>query len=137
MDSSQDNIDNLLGGGNTAVVEAEVERRAPAAPPVPQPPTSSPKTSADPKPDRLSLSRLLALEVPVIVKLANRSMSVLDVTQFKLGSILEFDLPADSELDLLVNNKCIGHGTAVKVGENFGLRVSKIKTPEQRVRALG
>lgn len=132
MDFSQDDIDSLLAGGDAAVAEAEVEKPVPKQ--TESPPNAPPSGSHAAK---FSVARLLSMEVPVIVKLASRSLTVQEVTQLKLGSILEFDLPADSELDLLINNKCIGHGTAVKVGENFGLRVSRIKTPRQVIKALG
>jgi flagellar motor switch protein FliN/FliY len=47
------------------------------------------------------------------------------------------DKSSEEELDLLVKNKTIGKGTAVKVGENFGIRITSIDSPQQRVEALG
>lgn len=87
-------------------------------------------------PQSVDVATLLKIEVPVIVKLASRTMPLSDVMAFTLGAILEFDLSADSEFSLLVNNKCVGYGTAVKVGENFGLRVTRMATVPQRVQAL-
>ena len=87
-------------------------------------------------PQSVDVATLLKLEVPVIVKLASRTMPLSDVMAFTLGAILEFDISADSELSLLINNKCVGYGTAVKVGENFGLRVPHMVAVPQRVQAL-
>ena len=53
-----------------------------------------------------------------------------------LGSILEFEKSHDEPLELLVNNSRIGHGEAVKVGENFGLRLTGVRPPRERVEAL-
>ncbi len=53
------------------------------------------------------------------------------------SAIVEFDKPSDSELELLINNKCIGLGQAVKVGENFGLRITRIGSLHDRITALG
>lgn len=83
------------------------------------------------------LDRILSLEVPIIVRLGERRMALGDVLAIIPGAIIELPKGADEELDLLVNNKVIGSGTAVKVGENFGLRVSFVGDVKERIRALG
>lgn len=80
---------------------------------------------------------LLALEVPVIVVLGERPMKLADVLRLAPGTIIELPKNAEAELSLLVNNKEIGSGQAVKVGENFGIQLSVIGDVETRVRALG
>ena len=69
---------------------------------------------------------ILDLEVPLIVQIASRSMAVGEVMELEHGSIIEFPRSADEELAILVNNKSVGQGTAVKVGENFGVRITNI-----------
>ena len=69
---------------------------------------------------------ILELEVPLIVQIASRTMPVREVVELEHGSIIEFPRSADEELEILVNNKPVGQGTAVKVGENFGIRISSI-----------
>jgi flagellar motor switch protein FliN len=83
------------------------------------------------------LSRILSLEVPVIVRLGERSLTVREVMALVPGTIIELPKSADEELDLLVNNKQIGVGAAVKVGENFGLRITFIGDARDRIRAMG
>jgi len=83
------------------------------------------------------LDAILKLEVPVIVQIASRSMRMGDVVNLVPGSIVELPKSADDELELLVNNKPVGTGTAVKVGENFGFRVSFIGDLRKRVSAMG
>jgi flagellar motor switch protein FliN/FliY len=80
---------------------------------------------------------ILSLEVPVVVRLGERTLQLQDVIRLVPGSIIELPKAADEELDLLVNNKQIGSGTAVKVGENFGLRITYIGDMKDRVRAMG
>jgi flagellar motor switch protein FliN/FliY len=80
---------------------------------------------------------ILKLEVPVIVLLGERQMPVAEVVKLSPGAIIELPKPADDELELLVNNKAIGVGRAVKVGENFGIRITFIGDQRQRVLALG
>jgi flagellar motor switch protein FliN/FliY len=53
------------------------------------------------------------------------------------GAIIEFSKSSDEPLDLLINNKVIGAGEAVKVGENFGLRITQVGDIKHVVRALG
>jgi len=80
---------------------------------------------------------ILKLEVPVIVQIGRRRMKLDDVLALGPGAILELPKSADESLDLLINNKPIGRGSAVKVGENFGIRISEIQSPRDRVEALG
>lgn len=75
------------------------------------------------------------LEVPVIVELGRRTMTVREVMSMLPGAIVELPKSADEELELLVNNRTIAVGSAVKVGENFGIRLSAVGTLSQRVEA--
>lgn len=80
---------------------------------------------------------ILSLEVPIIVLLGDRQMRTADVVNLVPGAIIELPKSAEDELSLLVNNKPIGSGHAVKVGENFGLRISFIGDVRQRIHAMG
>ncbi|MCA9287025.1 MAG: FliM/FliN family flagellar motor switch protein, partial [Phycisphaerales bacterium] len=71
-----------------------------------------------------TLKQLLSLEVPVIVRVGTRKMALRDIMGLVPGSIIEIDKPADEELDLLINNRHLGFGVAVKVGENFGIKLA-------------
>ncbi|MCG3181641.1 MAG: hypothetical protein BIFFINMI_04039 [Phycisphaerae bacterium] len=86
---------------------------------------------------RADVTRLLRLGVPVIVKLAERRMRMKDLLQVSPGAIIEFSKPAEEPLDLLVNNVRIGCGEVVKVGENFGLRITLIGAAAEMIRAMG
>ena len=83
------------------------------------------------------VTRILKIEVPIIVQLSERTMPLAEILNLTTGSIIEFDKPADSELELRVNNKCVGSGQAVKVGENFGLRVARVGSIRERIQAMG
>lgn len=73
----------------------------------------------------------------MIVKLAECKMPLARVVGLNTGAIIEFEKPADAPLDLMINNKCIGVGQAVKVGENFGLRITQVGTLREKIKALG
>ncbi|MBX3355743.1 MAG: FliM/FliN family flagellar motor switch protein [Phycisphaeraceae bacterium] len=83
------------------------------------------------------LDAILKLEVPVIVQIGRRPMSVAEVMRLSHGSIVELPKRSDEDLEILVSNRVIGHGEVVKVGENFGIRVRRTAQIEERVEALG
>lgn len=83
------------------------------------------------------LQRILRLEVPVIVKLAERKLTLGEVMRLGAGAIIEFSKSSDEPLELLINNKAIGVGEAVKVGENFGLKITQIGDVREIIRSLG
>lgn len=83
------------------------------------------------------LQRILKISVPVIVEIGRRKMPLESVIALGPGAIVELGKPAEDELDLLVNNRPIAKGTAVKVGENFGLRITRVGTQQERIAAMG
>ena len=83
------------------------------------------------------LGRILRLQVPVIVKLAERKLLLSEVMRLGVGAIIEFIKSSDEPLHLLINNKAIAVGEAVKVGENFGLRIKQVGDLKQLIASLG
>jgi flagellar motor switch/type III secretory pathway protein FliN len=60
-----------------------------------------------------------------------------EVMRLGTGAIIEFSKSSEEPLELMVNNKTIAVGQTVKVGENFGLRVSKIGDLRDVIRSMG
>lgn len=83
------------------------------------------------------LKRILRLQVPVIVKLAERKLSMSEVLRLGVGAIIEFSKSSEEPLELLINNKPIAIGETVKVGENFGLRITQIGDVKAVIRSMG
>ncbi|MEL6329010.1 MAG: FliM/FliN family flagellar motor switch protein [Planctomycetota bacterium] len=83
------------------------------------------------------LQTLLQLEVPIVVRLAERRMTTAEVMAMVPGMLIELTKSADDELELLINNKMVGTGSAVKLGENFGVRVGFVGDVRARLEALG
>ena len=82
------------------------------------------------------LQTLLRLEVPVIVKLADRKLLLSEVMRLGVGAIIEFVKSSSEPLELLINNKTIAVGETVKVGENFGLRITQIGDLRQLIQSF-
>jgi flagellar motor switch protein FliN len=83
-----------------------------------------------------NLKQVLRLEVPVVVRVAERRMRLQEVLALVPGSIMELDKDAEKELDLLINDKQVGSGTAVKVGENFGIKLTFMGDLHARLQAV-
>lgn len=83
------------------------------------------------------LQTILQLEVPLIVTVGSRRISVESVLGLGPGSIVELNKSADEPLEIMINNKQVGTGESIKVGENFGVRLLEVKPPEERVEAMG
>ena len=84
-----------------------------------------------------TLDAIMKLDVPFVVVLGERRMNVKTVRQWIPGSIVELPINAEEELDVRINNRSVGKGSAVKIGENFGLRVNHVGDPTSRIEAMG
>ncbi len=131
----QDEIDRLLqqsAGSPTA--------DASAAPPAPSRlPAAAPKLRTAPTSARKvnpNLARLLRVRVPVIVRLAQRSLPVTVIRNLSLGAIIDFEKHAEDHLELMVRNQPIGTGIAVRVGEHFGLQITGVTSAAERVASM-
>ena len=137
MSISQTDIDSLLSAADDLAAEADStlapDRDTASGGGVQAPQSPSPVRRRTPTEAR----RILKMRVPVIVKLAECDMPISAILKLTGGSILEFEQVADAELNLLVNNRTVGTGQAVKVGENFGLRITRIHGVEDTIKALG
>lgn len=134
----QSEVDAMLAEAELLANEVSGEPAAEPAAVAMQEPPPAPQ-SAKPLQKNLppELRRILQIEVPVIVQLADRQMTMKEVLSFNVGSVIEFENRFDAELKLVVTNRQIGLGHAVKVGENFGLRVTRIGTIYDTIMALG
>jgi len=82
------------------------------------------------------LKTILQLKVPLIVTVGSQRLSLDKVLSLCPGSIIELLKSADEPLEIMINNKQIGTGEAIKVGENFGVRLNEISPPEERIGAM-
>lgn len=134
----QSDIDTLLASATDLAAETTNQIGAPAGDAaVSQAEEATSSTATAVAIDRSELRRILNMRFPVIVTLAQRTMPLKDILNLTAGSIIEFNRAADAELDLVVGNRHIGTGQAVKVGEYFGLRITTADPIEERIRALG
>jgi flagellar motor switch protein FliN/FliY len=84
-----------------------------------------------------AVERILDLPLTIHVELGHRRMRVDDLLQVAVGSVLELETAAGAPLGIYANHTLIAQGEAVVVGEHYGVRVTEILTPSERVKRLG
>jgi len=83
-----------------------------------------------------NLEKILNLEMPVIVVLAEKSLTLEDVLSISKGTVIVFKKNHSEPLDIMINNRRIGSGKTIKIGERFGIHVREIGTPEEMLAKL-
>jgi flagellar motor switch protein FliN/FliY len=80
----------------------------------------------------------LILDIPVslTVELGRTKISIRNLLQLAHGSVVELDGLAGEPMDVLINGTLIAQGEVVVVNEKFGIRLTDIITPQERVRKL-
>jgi flagellar motor switch protein FliN/FliY len=79
---------------------------------------------------------LLDISLSVTVELGRTKMMIRDILQLAPGSILELDKLAGEPVDIMINEKSIARGEVVVIDENFGVRLTSIVTPSERLMHL-
>lgn len=83
-----------------------------------------------------NLDMLLDIPLSVTVELGRTKKNVEEILELTQGSIIELDKLAGEPVDVLVNNKLIAKGEVVVIDENFGVRVTDIVSPRDRLMKL-
>ena len=84
-----------------------------------------------------NLDLLMDVGLPISIELGRTSMSIQEILNLGPGSVVELNKLAGEPVDLLVNNKIVARGEVVVIDENFGIRVTSLISPEERLKSLG
>lgn len=87
-------------------------------------------------PQMQSLDFILDIPLKVTVELGRAKMPIRDVLQLAQGSVVELSKFAGEPLEVLVNEKLIARGEVVVVNEKFGIRLTDIISPVERIEQL-
>ena len=82
------------------------------------------------------LDMLLDVPLEVNVELGRTRMTIQDLLQLGPGSVVELDKVAGEALDILVNGRLVARGEAVVVNDKFGVRITDIVSPQERIQRL-
>lgn len=83
------------------------------------------------------LNFILDIPLEISVELGRTRMLVNDLLQLGQGSVVELTKPAGDPMEIYVNGKLFARGEAVVVSEKFGVRLTDIISPAERVKTLG
>ncbi len=83
------------------------------------------------------LDVILDIPVTISMEVGNTSIPIRNLLQLNQGSVIELDRLAGEPLDVLVNGTLIAHGEVVMVNEKFGIRLTDVVSPSERIRRLG
>ena len=83
-----------------------------------------------------SLDFILDIPLKVTVELGRSKMAIREILQLGQGSVIELSKFAGEPLEVLVNEKLIARGEVVVVNEKFGIRLTDIISPVERIEQL-
>lgn len=82
------------------------------------------------------ISMILDIPVQLTVELGRTRIPIKNILQLAQGSVVELDALAGEPMDVLVNGFLIAQGEVVVVNDKFGIRLTDIVTPSERMRRL-
>jgi flagellar motor switch protein FliN/FliY len=82
------------------------------------------------------LELLLDVPLDLSVELGRTRMTIQDLLGLGPGSVVELDKIAGEPLDILVNGRLVARGEAVVVNDKFGVRITDIVSPSERIARL-
>jgi flagellar motor switch protein FliN len=86
--------------------------------------------------DGKTLDLLLDVPLSVTVELGRVKMSVRNLLSLGAGAVIELSKIAGEPLDILVNGRPVARGEAVMINEKFGVRLTEIVSPTERVERM-
>lgn len=92
---------------------------------------------AQEKPKIRDIEFILDIPLELIVVIGRTRLLVQELLQLTQGSVVALDKLAGEPMEVYVNGKLIGKGEVVVINEKFGIRITDIITPQERVKQLG
>ncbi len=87
--------------------------------------------------EEVKLDVILDVPVTVSLEIGRTKINIRNLLQLNQGSVVELDRFAGEPMDVLVNGTLVAHGEVVVVNDKFGIRLTDIISPSERVRKLG
>jgi len=84
----------------------------------------------------LNLDVVLDIPVTLSIEVGRSRISIRNLLQLNQGSVVELDRATGEALDVYVNGTLIAHGEVVVVNEKFGIRLTDVISPAERIRKL-
>ncbi|MCU1752522.1 flagellar motor switch protein FliN [Pseudomonas sp. 6D_7.1_Bac1] len=127
-DAGQDDIDALLAADSAT---SSASNRLPMEEFGSVPKNNEPVTLDGP-----NLDVILDIPVSISMEVGSTDINIRNLLQLNQGSVIELDRLAGEPLDVLVNGTLIAHGEVVVVNEKFGIRLTDVISPSERIKKL-
>jgi flagellar motor switch protein FliN len=139
MTMTQDEIDELMqsdGSTNVATDDSKILAASTEIdkPEFPEMDLSAEHTIYSPLDPKLEL--LYDLQLPVSIELGRTNMLIRNILRLGRGSVIEFDKLVSEPVDVLINGKKIAEGEVVVIDKHFGIRITTLIDPSDRLRAM-
>ncbi|HWL63642.1 MAG TPA: flagellar motor switch protein FliN [Steroidobacteraceae bacterium] len=89
-----------------------------------------------PQPRDLNLDVILDVPVTLSLEVGRSRLPIRSLLQLNQGSVVELERAAGDPLDVFVNGTLVAHGEVVVVNEKFGIRLTDVVSPAERIRKL-
>ena len=86
--------------------------------------------------EKVDLDVLLDIPVTLQLEIGRAKVSIRNLLSYTQGSVVEMDRLAGEPLDLLVNGTLIAHGEVVVINDKFGVRLTDVISPQERIKKL-
>ena len=87
-------------------------------------------------PGDVNLDVILDVPVTLSMEVGRTRIPIRNLLQLNQGSVVELDRAAGEPLDVFVNGTLVAHGEVVVVNEKFGIRITDVVSPAERIRKL-
>ncbi len=104
------------------------------SPELDSPAAETPSEAAAPGPRNIDL--VLDIPVTLSMELGRTRISIRDLLKLRSGSVVELQKMADEPLDILVNGTLVARGEAIVIEDKFGIRLTDVVSPMERVKRL-
>lgn len=86
--------------------------------------------------EKVDLDVLLDVPVTLQLEIGRAKVTIRNLLSYTQGSVIEMDRLAGEPLDLLVNETLIAHGEVVVINDKFGVRLTDVVSPQERIKKL-
>mgnify|MGYP000049652717 CR=1 FL=1 len=83
------------------------------------------------------ISMILDIPVTLSMEIGQTRISISELLKLSRDSVIELQRMADEPMDVLVNGTLVAHGEAVVVGDRFGIRLTDVISPQERLKKFG
>jgi flagellar motor switch protein FliN len=98
--------------------------------------TDDPAGAEDPAATDVNLDVILDVPVTLSLEVGRTRLPIRSLLQLNQGSVVELERASGEALDVFVNGTLVAHGQVVVVNEKFGIRLTDVVSPAERIRKL-